>query len=103
MLGYKLPQAYVELMKMHNGGLGNQFIIDEWKYPAIGVVICDTPSAGHDMVFLDYRECGPTGEPCAVHVDQEYNYKITKLANDFEEFISKLCVIKNMTRILLKK
>ena len=52
MLGYKLPQAYVELMKMHNGGLGNQFMIDEWKYPAIGVVICDTPSAGHDMVFL---------------------------------------------------
>lgn len=33
-------------------------MIDEWEYPAIGVAICDCPSAGHDMVFLDYRDCG---------------------------------------------
>lgn len=78
-------------------------MIDEWKYPAIGVVVCDTPSAGHDMVFLDYREWGPTGEPCVVHVDQEYNYKITKLANDFEEFISKLCVIKKYDKDIFEE
>lgn len=75
------------------GALGSQFMIDEWEYPAIGVAICDTPSAGHDMVFLDYRECGPNGEPCVVHVDQERNYDITKLADSFEEFIKKLCII----------
>ena len=75
------------------GALGSQFMIDEWEYPAIGVAICDTPSAGHDMVFLDYRECGPNGEPCVVHVDQERNYDITKLADNFEEFVKKLCII----------
>ena len=38
------------------GELGSQFMIEEWEYPAIGVAICDCPSAGHDMIFLDYRE-----------------------------------------------
>ena len=69
------------------GSLGSQFMIDEWEYPAIGVAICDCPSAGHDMIFLDYRTCGPHGEPAVVHVDQENDYKITHLADSFEEFI----------------
>lgn len=41
------------------GTLGSQFMIDEWEYPAIGVAICDCPSAGHDMIFLDYRGLRP--------------------------------------------
>ena len=125
-LGYKLPAAYIWLMKQHNGGipvntcypcdeptcwaedhvaitgifgigrekscslcgeLGSQFMIDEWEYPAIGVAICDCPSAGHDMIFLDYRACGPQGEPAVVHVDQENDYKITHLTDSFEEFV----------------
>ena len=53
------------------GQLGSRFMIEEWGYPDIGVAICDCPSAGHDMIFLDYRECGPQGEPKVVHVDQE--------------------------------
>ncbi|MDE5733911.1 MAG: SMI1/KNR4 family protein, partial [Duncaniella sp.] len=69
------------------GEVGSQFMIDEWGYPAIGVAICDCPSAGHDMVFLDYRECGPTGEPKVVHIDQESNFKTTLLAENFELFI----------------
>ena len=69
------------------GELGSQFMIDEWGYPAVGFAICDCAIAGHDMVFLDYRECGPDGEPKVVYIDQEYNYKITPLADNFEEFI----------------
>lgn len=69
------------------GELGSQFMIEEWEYPAIGVAICDYPSAGYDMVFLDYRACGPQGEPKVVHVDQEWDYEITPLAHSFEDFI----------------
>ena len=125
-LGYKLPASYIELMKLHNGGipgkdcyptnettswaedhvaitgimgigrtntytlcgrLGSQFMIDEWGYPESGVFICNCPSAGHDMIMLDYSKCGKEGEPEVVHVDQEQDYKKTFLAKDFETFI----------------
>jgi len=69
------------------GMLGSRFMIEEWEYPAIGVAFGDCPSGGHDMIFFDYRECGPQGEPKVVHVDQEMDYKITFLADNFEEFI----------------
>ena len=36
------------------------------------------------MIFLDYRACGPQGEPAVVHVDQENAYKITHLADSFD-------------------
>ncbi len=116
-LDYKLPASYIWLMKQHNGGLlkktdflvtvsnswkligitsfikinsicdENQFMKDDWGYPDIGVAICDTPSAGHEMIFLDYRECGRQGEPKVVHIDQELDYEITLLADNFENFI----------------
>lgn len=69
------------------GQLGSQFMLDEWGYPPIGVCICDCPSAGHDMVMLDYSACGPTGEPTVVHVDQEDDYRVTFLAPDFATFV----------------
>ncbi|HMV47600.1 MAG TPA: SMI1/KNR4 family protein [Blastocatellia bacterium] len=69
------------------GTAGSQFYMDEWGYPSIGVYFADCPSAGHDMICLDYRECGPNGEPQVVHVDQESDYKITFVAENFESFI----------------
>lgn len=72
------------------GRLGSEFWIKEWNYPAIGVAICDTFTAGHDMIFLDYRECGPQGEPKVVHIHQEDDYRITPLADNFEAFIRSL-------------
>lgn len=125
-LGYRLPEAYVELMKQQNGGIparsnhrtseptswskdhvaiagifgigrdkpyslcgsgGSTFWIDEWGYPSIGVYFADCPSAGHDMLCLDYRKCGPDGEPRVVHVDQESDYKVTPVTDTFEDFI----------------
>lgn len=69
------------------GQLGSKFHIDEWEYPPIGVYFGDCPSAGHDLIALDYRECGTSGEPSVVHVDQELDYEITYLAPNFESFI----------------
>lgn len=69
------------------GHFSSQFWIDEWGYPPIGVYFADCPSAGHDMLCLDYRECGADGEPRVVHVDQEFDYKITIVAPDFESFV----------------
>ena len=69
------------------GDQGSQFMLHEWGYPAIGVVVADCPSAGHDLVMLDYRACGPQGEPAVVHVDQEDDYRITPLAPNFEAFV----------------
>ena len=106
-LDYRLPAAYVALMKRQNGGLprrtnhrtkqrtswaedhiaitgicgigkgrayslcgemGSRFWMEEWGYPDIGVYFADCPSAGHDMLCLDYRDCGPRGEPTVVHI-----------------------------------
>ncbi|MDN8592851.1 SMI1/KNR4 family protein [Paenibacillus sp. 11B] len=69
------------------GEFGSRFMIEDWGYPDLGIVICDCPSAGHDVVMLDYRFCGPEGEPAVVHVDQEDDYEITYLAPNFEAFI----------------
>ncbi|MDR6547659.1 hypothetical protein J2810_003744 [Chryseobacterium rhizosphaerae] len=72
------------------GELGSRFMMEEWGYPNDGVYIGDCPSAGHDMILLDYTKCGKTGEPEVVHVDQEDDYRKTFLAKDFETFIKGL-------------
>jgi len=69
------------------GSLGSQFMIEEWGYPAIGIYFADCPSAGHDMLCLDYSICGRLGEPRVVHVDQEFDYKVTLVAASFESFV----------------
>lgn len=80
------------------GSLGSQFMIDEWGYPNTGIFICDCPSAGHDMIMLDYEKCGKYGEPEVVHIDQEWDYKKTFLAKDFETFIRGLVSEENLKK-----
>lgn len=69
------------------GEFSTQFWIDEWGYPPIGVYFADCPSAGHDMLCLDYSARDPSAEPRVVHVDQELDYRVTVLADTFEEFL----------------
>ena len=69
------------------GGVGSRFMIEEWGYPPIGVYFANCPSAGHDMLCLDYRAVEAGGEPAVVHVDQEVDYRITLVAPNFESFI----------------
>jgi hypothetical protein len=40
------------------GSFGSDFWVTEWGYPPIGIYFADCPSAGHDMVCLDYRAAG---------------------------------------------
>lgn len=69
------------------GGLGSRHKIDNWDYPDIGIYFGDTPTVGHQMFALDYRDCGREGEPAVVFVNQERDYRITRLADDFERFV----------------
>ncbi len=71
------------------GPFGSRFWIEEWGYPDIGY-FADCPSGGHDMLCLDYRECGRDGEPRVVHVDEQSDYKITHVSDNFAAFVDGL-------------
>jgi hypothetical protein len=85
MMGIGRDKRYALL-----GEVGSHFWIDEWRYPAIGVYFATCPSAGHDVIAFDYRDCGPDGEPRVVLVDREWGYRITVLATDFVTFVHAL-------------
>jgi hypothetical protein len=72
------------------GELGSAFMRDEWGYPDWGVGFADTPTAGHEQLMLDYRACGPDGEPAVVYVDQEDDYSVHPVAPDFATFLQGL-------------
>jgi hypothetical protein len=65
----------------------SNYLISEWEYPKIGIVIADTPSSGHDTVMLDYRNAEP-GRPSVVYVDEDRIPR--KIAGSFEEFAAGL-------------
>lgn len=73
------------------GNFSNEFYFDELEYPRdLGVIIASTDSGGHEMIYLDYRECGKDGEPKVSACFEEYDYEIQILANSFEEFLAML-------------
>lgn len=71
------------------GSQGSRYMIESGGYPEIGVVICDCPSPS-EVVMLDYRSSGNDGEPEVVHVDKANDYKITRLATNFDAFLGGL-------------
>ena len=126
LLGYRLPEAYLTVLKELNGGYlhkfifeldkeiegqgkdvcmpdifgigyeggidgesGSQYLIIEWDYPNIGIVIS---SEGHTAIMLDYSTCGTEGEPSVVFVDVEWHDgpRTTFLARNFSEFYCSL-------------
>ena len=125
-LGYKLPQSYLDVLRVKNGGdlahgafptdrptnwannhvscrdlmgigceegidgeTGSQYLIEEWEYPDIGVVIS---TDGHTAFMLDYSACGSHGEPRVVYVDVETDpeLEVLPLAPTFAAFASGL-------------
>lgn len=67
---------------------GSAYLIEEWSYPSIGVVLAATPSGGHDTVMLDYSSCPPSDEPTVVFVDEDRVPRL--LAPTFAEFFGGL-------------
>ena len=39
------------------------------------------------MIFLDYSDCGAEGEPCVVSINQESDYELSYVADNFAQFI----------------
>jgi hypothetical protein len=68
--------------------VGSRYLIAEWGYPDVGVVVGECPSAGHDTVMLDYSSSGPEAEPTVVYVDEDRVPK--QVANSFEAFLARL-------------
>jgi hypothetical protein len=127
-LGYKLPAAYLQLLRAKNGGspkrqcyptggtswsdnhvrvtaicgIGGQWGIDSEQYgsrhmieqggfPDVGIFVGWTPTAGHDGIFLDYRECGTSGEPRVIYLDAEADESESQiLAPNFATFLQGL-------------
>lgn len=74
-----------------DGERGSRYMIEEWGYPDVGVVIGSTPGGGHTTVMLDYRDCGPKGEPRVIYVVAGEvvgeKCRVVELAPDFESFL----------------
>ena len=68
------------------GTTRSAYLISEWGYPPIGVVICATPSGGHDTVMLDYSS--GAAEPAVVYVDEDRAPR--RIAETFAEFLANL-------------
>jgi hypothetical protein len=71
-----------------DGEVGSDYMICEWVYPDIGLVVGVTPSGGHDTVMLDYRHSGPQGEPRVAYVDEDRVPRI--VADSMTEFLGLL-------------
>jgi len=120
-MGYKLPEAYKELLRFRNGGCisdelderwlaaiygisaeadnyyGLESMYDnwrnEWEYPDVGIPFGETESAGHDMYYMDFRVTDENGEPRIVRIDNECDNKVYAVADNLPEFIK--LVLKN--------
>jgi SMI1-KNR4 cell-wall len=61
------------------------YLVSEWGYPDVGLVLCSMPSGGHDAVMLDYSAVEEGGEPSVVYVDEDRVPR--RIAGSFDEFV----------------
>ncbi|MEV6429134.1 SMI1/KNR4 family protein [Nocardia sp. NPDC051463] len=66
--------------------LDTPYLVQEWDLPAPVVLL---HGDGHWWVALDYRACGPTGEPSVVEIDSD-GPGVVFLAPDFDSFVEGL-------------
>jgi hypothetical protein len=129
--GLKLPDTYVALLRMQNGGtfrhnmllpedvdeddacgeetevrglfgIGEErhsvcdllevwHVEDEQQNDISDQVICFDCNGCNDLTVLDYRECGPTGEPTVQQICRcEPPWIYMHLANSFDELLERL-------------
>ncbi|MFQ6328288.1 SMI1/KNR4 family protein [Nocardia sp. CWNU-33] len=69
-------------------------MVQEWELPAPVVLL---HGDGHWWVALDYRACGPTGEPSVVEIDSD-GPEVVYLASDFESFVEGLTSSEQFSR-----
>jgi hypothetical protein len=70
---------------------GSRHMIEQGGFPDVGIFLGWTPTAGHDGIFLDYRECGADGEPRVTYIDAEADEAESLiLAPDFATFLNGL-------------
>ncbi|MFD5826568.1 SMI1/KNR4 family protein [Lentzea sp. NPDC060358] len=125
LLGVRLPEALLELLRVQNGGsvvpgrsafpvasatswapdhvpfdsvmgigpegsaltlLDTPYLVEEWDLPSPVVLL---NGDGHWWIALDYRACGPQGEPSVVWLDAEDESELA-LAPDLRTFLDGL-------------
>ncbi|HEX7308448.1 SMI1/KNR4 family protein [Lentzea sp.] len=125
VLGVRLPEALLELLRVQNGGtvvsgrsafpttsatswapdhvpfdsvlgigpegnaltlLDTPYLVEEWGLPSPVVLLTGD---GHWWIALDYRECGPEGEPSVVWLDADDESELA-LAPDLRTFLDGL-------------
>jgi hypothetical protein len=73
------------------GEHGSRYRINTEGYPPMGVYFADCPpGAGSYLFCLDYRSCGPQGEPRVLSVDGGADFDVMFVAKTFEAFIEGL-------------
>ena len=66
--------------------LDTAYLVREWNLPAHIVLLS---GQGHYWIALDYRTCGPNGEPAVTWIDNEMDHEV-RLAPNFRVFVEQL-------------
>ncbi len=66
--------------------LDTPYLVQEWDLPSPVLLLS---GQGHYWVALDYRTCGPTGEPSVTWIHNEMEHELP-LAPDFRTFVERL-------------